>query len=121
MLIAFSVLFGKGEEYETYKNQITITETHLAFGETKSAKTVDVIGTIKNTSPVPWKEIQFHVDFFNEAGKRVDVGHKEQYSFYLPANGTSSFKVSFPMEFSETNYAKSVITVSTAKDARARW
>jgi hypothetical protein len=121
MLIAITMIFDRGEEFETYKNQIAITDTQLTFGETKSAKTVDVMGTIKNTSPIPWKEIQFHVDFLNATGKRIDVGHKDQYGFYLPANGTSSFKVSFPMEFPETNYAKPIISVSTAKDARARW
>ena len=121
MLIAFSMFFDRGGDYETYKNQIAITDGQLVFGETKSGKTVDVIGTIKNTSPISWKEIQFHVDFFNATGKRIDVGHKEQYNFYLPANGASSFKVTFPMEFPETNYAKPVVSVSTAKDARARW
>ena len=121
MLIAFTMIFDRGEEFETYKNQIAITVAQLAFGETKSARTVDVIGTIKNTSPIPWKEIQFHVDFLDARGKRIDVGHKEQYNFYLPANGTSTFKVSFPTEFPETNYAKPLVSVSTAKDARARW
>jgi hypothetical protein len=121
MLVAFSAIFDKGAEYEAYRNQIVITDSQLVFGETKSGKTVDVIGTIQNTSPISWKEIQFHVDFLNATGKRIDVGHKEQYGFYLPAHGTSSFKVSLPMEFPETNYAKSVVSVSTAKDARARW
>jgi hypothetical protein len=121
MLIFSSMLFDRGENYETYKNQIVITDNQLAFGETKSGKTVDVIGTIKNTSPISWKDIQFHVDFLDATGKRIDVGAKEQYSFFLPANGTSSFKVSFPMEFPETNYAKTVVNVSTAKDASARW
>jgi hypothetical protein len=79
------------------------------------------MGTIKNTSPVPWKEIQFHVDFLDASGKRADVGEREDYNFRLPANGTSSFKVSFRREFPETNYAKHIVRVVTAKDARARW
>lgn len=121
MVIGFAMIFDRGEAYETYKNQIAITDCQLVFGEGRSGMTVDVIGTIKNTSPISWKEIQFHVDFLNETGKRIDVGHKEQSGFSLSANGTSSFKVSFPMEFPKTNYAKPVVTVSTAKDARARW
>lgn len=121
MLIGFSIIFDKGKSYEAYKNQITITETQLVFGETKSSKTVDVIGIIKNTSPISWKEIHFHVDFLNEMGKRIDVADEEKYDFYLPANGTSSFKVSYRMEFPRTNYVKPVIYVSTAKDARTLW
>ncbi len=121
LLIGFSKIFDKGEEFEIYKNQIVITDSQIAFGELKSGQTVEVIGAIKNMSPISWKEIQFHVDFLDATGKRVDVGHKEQYSFYLPAMGTSSFKVSFPRAFPEVNYVKPVIGVSTAKDARARW
>ena len=121
MLIVFTRLLDPGENYETYKDQVVITDSQIAFGDTKSSSTVAVIGTIKNTSLVPWKEIQFHVDFFDAAGKRTDVGEKEDYSFRLSANGTSSFKVSFRREFPETNYVKHTVRVVAAKDARARW
>jgi hypothetical protein len=121
MIIVFSSIFDAGENYETYKDQITISDSQLAFGDTKSGATVDVIGTIKNASSVSWRDVQFHVDFLNANGKRMDVGEKENYNYYLPANGTSSFKVSFPLEFPETNYVKFVARVVTAKDARARW
>ena len=121
MIIVFSSIFDRGENYETYKEQISITDSQLVFGETKSSATVDVIGTIRNTSPIPWKEIYIHVDFLDTSGKRMDVGEKEDYFSYLPANGTSSFKVSFNREFPETNYVKHVVRVDTARDARARW
>ena len=77
----------------------------------KSGPTIAVMGTIKNNSPVSWKEIQFHVDFLDAAGKGADVGEREEYSSYLPANGTSSFKVSFRREFPETNYVKHSVRV----------
>jgi hypothetical protein len=121
MLFVFANIFDTGESYESYKDQIVITESQLAFGDTKSGATVAVMGTIQNTSPVPWKEIQFHVDFFDAQGRRADVGEREDYTFRLPANGISSFKVSFRREFPETNYAKHAVRVVAAKDARARW
>jgi hypothetical protein len=116
-----TTMFDRGEDYQRYKDQIEITNSEIAFGDTKSAGTVAVIGTIKNTSPIPWKEIQVHADFFDAQGKRTDVGEREDYSFYLPANGTSTFKASFRREFPETNYVKHSVRVVAAKDARARW
>ncbi|SRR5258706_4091301 len=121
MLIVFATIFDTGENYEIYKDQIVIADTQIAIGDTKSGATVAVIGTIKNTGRVSWKEIQFHVDFLDVAGKRVDVGEREDYNFRLPAGETSSFKVSFRREFPETNYVKPVVRIVGAKDVRARW
>jgi len=121
MLFVFATIFDTGENYEGYKNQIVITDSQITYGDTKSGATIAVMGTIKNTSPVSWKEIQFHTDFFDAQGKRTDVGEREDYSFRLPANATSSFKVSFRREFPETNYVKHDVRVVSAKDARARW
>ena len=121
MMIVFSSIFDPGENYETYKDQIVVTDSRIAFGDTQSGATVAVIGTIKNNSKVSWKEIQFHVDFLDAAGKREDVGQKQEYSVNLPASETTSFKVSFHREFPETNYVKPVVLVVGAKDTRARW
>ena len=82
---------------------------------------MDIIGTIENTSPVPWNDVYFHVDFFDLAGKQTDAGAVENYEYYLPANETASFKVSFTREFPETHYATAVVRVVGAKDARSRW
>ena len=121
MLIVFATIFDTGENYESYKNHIVISDAQIAFGDTKSGGTVAVLGTIKNISSVSWKEIQFHVDFLDAGGKRVDVGEREDYSFRLPAGEASSFKVSFRREFPETNYVKPVVRIVGAKDVRARW
>src|SRR5438270_9755108 len=121
LLFGFASIFDRGEDYETYKDQIHITDSRIAFGDTKSGETVAVIGTITNASRVSWKEIQFHVDFLDAAGKRVDVGEREDYYFRLSAGESSSFKVSFRREFPETNYVKPVVRIVGAEDIRARW
>lgn len=119
--VFFAKIFDPGEDFESYKDQIRISESEAIIGSRSSNTTIAVIGTITNTSPVPWKQIVFHVEFFNAQGMRVDVGQKEQYSFYLPPKDATSFKVSFPLEFPESNYAKHSIRVLAAKDGRSRW
>jgi hypothetical protein len=66
----------------------------LLSGIRNPALPVAVIGTITNASRVSWKDIQFHVDFLDGTGKRVDVGEREDYSFRLLSGETTSFKVS---------------------------
>jgi hypothetical protein len=122
VLAIFANVLDEGQDFQTYASQIEIAgSSELAFGDTKSGPTVAVIGIITNTSPVPWKEIKFHVDFFDAQGRRADVGLKEEYGYYLPAKAATSFKVSFRREFPETNYVKYNVRVLTAKDARSRW
>jgi hypothetical protein len=121
MVIFFARMFDKGRDFELYKDQVIVTESQLALGDTKSGATIAVLGTIKNNSPVPWEDIQFHVEFFDAQGRRVDVGDELEYSFRLSAHETSSFKVSFRREFPETNYVKHVVRVAGAKDAGLRW
>jgi hypothetical protein len=121
VLIVFSSLFDTGENYETYKNQIHVTSSQIAFGDTKSGATVAVIGTITNASRVSWKEVQFHVDFLDAAGKRADVGEREDYEYNLPAGEASSFKLSFRREFPETNYVTPLVRVVGAKDVRSKF
>src|SRR5258708_136624 len=53
MLFFFARIFDRGEDYETYKDQIAISDNQIVFGDSKSGPTVAVIGTIKNMSRVP--------------------------------------------------------------------
>ncbi|HTQ52404.1 MAG TPA: hypothetical protein VMJ12_16985 [Candidatus Acidoferrales bacterium] len=121
MFVVITSMMGRDQDFENYKDQIVVATSQIFFGDRKSEATVDVIGTIKNTSPIPWSDIYFHVDFFDATGKQADVGSVENYEYYLPASETSSFKLSFAREFPETNYVKAVVRVVSAKDARARW
>jgi hypothetical protein len=114
-------IFNRGEDYEEFKDQIVITASHAAFGDTKNGPTVGVVGMIKNNSSVPWKDIRFHVEFFDANGIGADVAQKEQYGFYLPPRESLAFKVSFTREFRQTSYVKHNVRVAAAKDARAKW
>ena len=95
-MLFFSKIFSRGEAFETYANQIAVTQTEIVFGDKKAGGTVAVMGTIKNMSAVSWKQIGFHVDFMDADGRRVDVGEAEEYHVRLPAQTVSTFKVSFP-------------------------
>jgi hypothetical protein len=121
IMFAFDRLFDRGEEFTTYTNQITVTNTHIAFGETKNGATIAVLGEIRNNSPVPWKEINLHAHFTDTSDRTIDVATEDKYSFHLPAHSTSQFKLSFRREFPETNYAQHTIRVLSAKDSRSPW
>ena len=121
MLVFLQSMFDTGKDFQTFSNQVQVSESKMAFGEDKCGGTVAVMGTIKNTSPIPWKDIRFQVEFQDKAGERSDTGQKEEYSYYLPANSSLSFKVTFSRQFPETKYVTHTVRVVSAKDGRTRW
>ena len=116
-----SNVFDEGKSFEPYKGQIVITESEMVFGETKTTDTVAVLGTVRNGSAVPWKEVVFQVEFWNAAGKRIDTDQKREYTLTVPASESVPFKVSIRREFPKEEYAKHSVRIVAAKDARARW
>jgi hypothetical protein len=116
-----ATLLDRGEQFQQFAGQVTVTDSKIEFGERKDGPIVAVIGTMRNDSEIPWQEVRFQVDFKDAAGKVVDTGQKHEYSFYIPAKESLPIKLSFRREFPETVYASQSVRVVSAKDARSRW
>jgi hypothetical protein len=120
-LVVFANMFERGESFQVYSNQILVTNTSVAFGETKNGHTVAVLGEIQNASAISWKDVNFHAVFKDASGRTIDVVSEDKFFFHLPPHSTSQFKLSFRREFPETNYVQHAVRVLSAKDAGARW
>lgn len=118
-------MFEKGEDFTPYRNQITIGDSELKFGEKKCgetvAETVAVIGTMSNKSSVPWKDVQIEVRFYDGNGRMIDSKQQKDYPFEVPADGNAAFKVSTLREFPKEQYVKYNVSIISASDARSRW
>jgi hypothetical protein len=111
--------FSKGEPFQKYAGQITVVESKIEFGQDHNGPVVAVVGKIKNTSPVDWKEVRIHAEFFNAKDALIDVDQQSEYqSPSLPAGQEIGFKVYFPRQFPEKEYVRHKIRVISAKDAR---
>ncbi|MDH4239989.1 MAG: FxLYD domain-containing protein, partial [Phycisphaerae bacterium] len=91
------------------------------FGETSHGPTVVVMGEIKNISNLSWKDVQLEVRFYDKDNNLIDTDQKEKYSFVVPANDISTFKVSIPREFPEEQYASCKVRILSAQDSRTMW
>ena len=101
----FNTFYSKGENFTPYRDQIEIIETKLKFGEKKcGCPTVVVMGTMINNSDVPWKGVQLEVRFFDSEKELIDTDQEKKYFFVVPANDSSTFKVSIPREFPQEQY-----------------
>lgn len=114
-------IFHEGEKFRLHAGEITIQQSELKFGELESGPTVVVLGTVRNSGEFSWKEVYYDVQLFDGDNNLIDATQKGKYSFVIPANGSSSFKVSFPREFPEEHYVSHKVRVVSARDARARF
>ena len=121
LFYSFSGLFVQGENFAPYKSKINVINSELKFGEIKGKPTVVTIGKIENKSQISWKDIQFELNFFDEDKKLIDGDQKRDYFFVIPANATSTFKVSLLREFPIEKYKSHKVKVLTAKDNRSRF
>lgn len=125
MLLAFGILmhrtFGGGESFDLHRGELQIKGSEMTFGTQSNCchgATVDVLGTLKNTGSVSWKDVNVEVQFFGQDGKLVDGGQQMQYALEVPAAGEAVFKVSMRREFPQETYKEHKIRVLSAKDSR---
>jgi hypothetical protein len=117
-------IFSDGESFSHFNSTVSVVETKMVFGTNaygNKSPTVVILGKVKNDSPVPWKNIQFEATFFDKDGKLVDAAQKQQYSFFVPAQETVTFKLSFQREFPEEQYKDYKVRIVQAQDGRKRF
>ena len=125
MMYLVASMMDRDEDFKPYRDQITISDSELKFGEKKVCdtvfETVAVIGTMSNSSSIPWKDIQIEVQFYDSNGKMIDSEQQKEYPFEVPADGNAAFKVSTQREFPREQYVSYKATIISARDARSRW
>jgi predicted nucleic acid-binding Zn ribbon protein len=123
LVFVFHNLLSRGEPFAGHAGELAITESRIVFGEENKYPCVGVIGTVRNGSAVPWKEIRFHVEFRDAKGSVVDVGQSRPYrdEYEVPAGATLAFEVSFPRKYAQAGYVSHTVRIVAAKDARAKW
>jgi len=108
------------EPFSKHSQEVRIVQDKMEFGEDQNDPAVIVVGKVKNASSVDWKDVRFQVEFFNSQGELFDAGQQEAYTYRLPAEQESPFKVSFRRQFPEKEYASHKVSVVSAVDSR-RW
>ena len=110
-------MFDPGENFETHRAKICVTQSEMQFGELKTGPTVAIIGTIHNGSKVAWKSLALDVRFFNKSHKLIDSVQTHAYYDRISANEDGTFKVSQKREFDLAEYATHEVRVIGARDA----
>jgi len=110
--------FREWEQFPKHADQVRVVESKVEFGEDQCGPTVVVVGKVENLSPVDWKDVRFQAEFFNPKGEFFDTGQQEAFTWRLPAEQETPFKISFRRQFPEKEYANHKVRVIAAVDSR---
>jgi hypothetical protein len=91
----------------------------MDFGQTSKEETVAVVGTIRNDSPIVWKDVQVEVQYLDAAKKVLDVRSGWAATSAIPPHDSAAFKVSQTREFPKEKYSSYTVRVLWARDGRA--
>jgi hypothetical protein len=112
-------VFRHGENFDDYKSQVRVEDSRMEFGQnSKGEETVAVVGTIRNDSPIPWKDVEVEIQYRDSAKKVFDAKTSPGYSTTVPAHSTGAFKISQAREFPKGDYQLYSANVLWARDAR---
>ncbi len=115
-------MFSRGEPFQPYANQVAVVESKIEFGQTDGYwPIVAIVGRMRNSGDVDWRNTRIQVEFFNSAGRLIDAGQANEFNNTpcLPARDNIAFKVAFPRYFSESEYVSHKVRVVSAIDNRA--
>jgi hypothetical protein len=107
----------QGRGFDEFKSQVTIMDSHTAFGETRGEPLVTIIGTIQNRSPVSWTYPLIEITFRDADGSMTEA-KQVQGPNLVPHDTNTPFSVSIPRLFPEARYGSHEVRILTATEAR---
>ena len=94
-------LFDRGASFESYRGRLTVTSSKMTLVDGSYGPVVAVVGTVRNDTPLAWKDLQFEVRFMNDSDELIDVGR--EVAFHddpgLPAGAEDPFRIVVRRDF----------------------
>lgn len=112
-------LMSPGRDFGKYQDQIVVVNSQMSLSRTDKSPYASVVGTIKNTSPYSWKEVQLEVQYFDKDGKLIDTKSDREYDATILAGAERAFRIRAVADKPEAAYASHKVFVRAAKDARS--
>jgi hypothetical protein len=80
--------------YPKASDALSIKSSEVVHYDCREAKCVAVIGVIENKADYSWKKPYIHAEFFNADGSLINTMYDLDYDLLVPANSSTSFKIS---------------------------
>ena len=118
LFLLMSRLFTPGRDFAPFRNQFEVVSSSMQFSQTERGPYVTTVGTIRNNSDYPWKEVQLEARYFGKADKLIDVGVQIFSDLVVQPHSESAFRIRTFADQPTNEYASHKVLVRSGKDIR---
>ena len=120
LVISFRQVFHSGLDFSPYRNNISVVESQMNFGNEDKEPLVYVVTVITNNSDLAWKDVELDARFFNKAGTLIDAQPWREYLTILPHEDTA-FRIRMKPSHELADYQSYKVFVRSARDVHSRF
>jgi hypothetical protein len=106
---------GRGNEFEKYRQMVTVKESRLYYAKEDRTAYVSVIGALKNESDKKWKRVSFEVQYFDQSGALVDAQAHTIYDMVLLSHSEQAFRIRQEADKPEAAYQSHKVFIRDAE------
>jgi len=108
-------LFPSGNDFDDYRDKLQFASQSLTFTRDRERDLVVVVGTIKNDSDVTWRNLYVEARFLDIKGEMIDSQSYGLSDVIVRAKSNSAFRISAYAVHPIKEYARVVLTITSAK------
>jgi len=126
--IFIDAMFGPKEQFEIYRDEITIVSSQLSHRISTSGcdsnvnMYITIVGTLTNRSNITWKDVGVEAQFLDKSGKQFDaitVNADEYRGVTILPHGEATFKIEGKTARPGSDYDTYKVIVRWARDVNA--
>lgn len=121
MVVAFAAMryfmFPGSKDFEQYGPSLQFSSQSLSFSKEKDREYLAVVGTIKNTSQIVWRDVHVEARFFNQKDELIDTISSNLRDVIIRPQSESAFRVTgYPVRPSN-EYKRISLTITSARSS----
>jgi len=118
MFLFFRQILPK-HEFVDYPDSLSVTSSSFSYIQTDKGPFITTVGTVKNTSGVPWADLVIEVRYYDVQKRLIDVVSEKHYYIVVLPHSESAFRVRGAASRKSEEYASAVVVIKWANEARS--
>jgi hypothetical protein len=109
-------MFPTGRDFQEYRKDLVFASQSMSFGKERDREFFAVVGTIKNTSDVPWRDLYVEARFLNTKNELIDTHSTHLRDVIALPKGEAAFRLTGNTVRPSSEYWKVTLSITSAKE-----